>query len=545
MYFRLLNGFHSTDRDTTAGESPNTVSLARLAAEKKPEANGDYQALQPTSAVAGVVPTPTVEPSSDAWTRQDSTRSSRASRGAILEEILEDSRSVRSDKGSEKAGIFSDKGSEKGAALAAPVAEEPAEPFDAVRNSKVAAGKAISILQKIENHGHCAVETSSVYGAAIALPQIARSCDWPGSLIGLMIRAYFYLLINILLQAFLLSMIGEEQLIMYPFAGRLHLCDFGADIKHCPDAPNCIGPGGTTYTPARLYDYDIWNTRMFVRDSLKALFPHRADEIHAAADIGEYGLENYWCRSACIFIFMLAVIEDLFSTLNMVETLLHIPSEPETWIKYEEPDWAHDKEKAKAVHGWSELDLVSFQVAGMSIPWKILNFIIVLVPKLLLWLALVASGVHYLMETAGIMDVVVNAMALTFVLDVDEMVFERLMNTTVKHILGQLNDMPRFDTSREENELDQEVVDRYEAEELGKGRWRKITLLIPKKLVIVVIMQAFFMWTYYARNCDRQEDGSYISKEMHLPEDISYQPLSLMFGLAPTEVKEPFWPYPE
>ena len=29
------------------------------------------------------------------------------------------------------------------------------------------------------------------------------------------------------------------------------------------------------------------------------------------------------------------------------------------------------EEKAKAVHGWSELDLVSFKVAGMSLPWKV------------------------------------------------------------------------------------------------------------------------------------------------------------------------------
>ena len=42
----------------------------------------------------------------------------------------------------------------------------------------------------------------------------------------------------------------------------------------------------------------------------------------------------------------------------------------------------------------------------------------ILLPKSLLWLGLVRSGVHYLMETAGIVDVIVNAMALTFVLQV-------------------------------------------------------------------------------------------------------------------------------
>lgn len=43
--------------------------------------------------------------------------------------------------------------------------------------------------------------------------------------------------------------------------------------------------------------------------------------------------------------------------------------------------------------------------------------IFILVPKTLLWLGVTRSGVHYLMETAGIMNVVVNAMALSFILN--------------------------------------------------------------------------------------------------------------------------------
>lgn len=41
----------------------------------------------------------------------------------------------------------------------------------------------------------------------------------------------------------------------------------------------------------------------------------------------------------------------------------------------------------------------------------------IVIPKTLLWLGVTRSGVHYLMETAGIMNVVVNAMALSFILN--------------------------------------------------------------------------------------------------------------------------------
>jgi len=60
-------------------------------------------------------------------------------------------------------------------------------------NRKIASGKAIRILMKMESTGSCELETGSVYGAAIALPQIARSADWSGSMTALALRAFFFL----------------------------------------------------------------------------------------------------------------------------------------------------------------------------------------------------------------------------------------------------------------------------------------------------------------------------------------------------------------
>lgn len=337
-------------------------------------------------------------------------------------------------------------------------------------------------------------------------------------------------------------MIGEEQLVMFPFAGQMHLCDFGASIAECPDAANCQGPGGTSYTPSRLYDYAIWGTRVFVRDSLKMVFPNREDEIDSTADPGEYGMEYYWCRTACIFIFMMAVVDDLWATMSLANLLVAVPSEAESWITYDVPDWA-DKERVKALHGYTELDFVKFHVAGMPMGWKVLNFFIVLVPKCAMWVALVCSGVHYLMESAGIMAVVVNAMALTFVLDVDEMIFLRLSTMITKHIMSSLEDMPLFETNTEETETEHEVLERFHIDEVGRGRLRRINLLLPKRLLTIVALQFFFMWLYYQRNCVRLEDGSWVSKDMHLPKDLAYRPLSLMFGVDPPREEKPFWTF--
>lgn len=239
---------------------------------------------------------------------------------------------------------------------------------------------------------------------------------------------------------------------------------------------------------------------------------------------------------------MMAVVDDLWATMSLANLLVAVPSEAESWITYDVPDWA-DKERVKALHGYTELDFVKFHVAGMPMGWKVLNFFIVLVPKCAMWVALVCSGVHYLMESAGIMAVVVNAMALTFVLDVDEMIFLRLSTMITKHIMSSLEDMPLFETNTEETETEHEVLERFHIDEVGRGRLRRINLLLPKRLLTIVALQFFFMWLYYQRNCVRLEDGSWVSKDMHLPKDLAYRPLSLMFGVDPPREEKPFWTF--
>jgi len=363
----------------------------------------------------------------------------------------------------------------------------------------------------------------------------------------LAIRSYFFLAVNIGLQSFVLSMIGTEQLLMYPFAGQMHLCDFGATIPSCsadPDAPNCMGPGGTTLSYPRLYPFSIWNTRGFIKDSLKSMFPHRAAEIHANVDPGEYGMESYWCRMACVFIFMMAVVDDLRGTIRLAFLLWKVPTEAQSWIRYDPPAWC-DKSHAKAVHGWTELDLVKFQVAGMPFMWKTINFIIVFVPKVCLWLALASTGVQYLMETANIVNMVVNAMALTFVLDIDEMVFARLTTKITQHIMSKLERLPLYEMTEEDCETEEQVIARFEEEEYGPKKIFKILQIIPMRLATILCLHCGFQWLYYTRNCTMDKHGGSVSKPMHYPNSLSFNMIGLMFGFAPQEQAEPFWTMPE
>ena len=50
--------------------------------------------------------------------------------------------------------------------------------------------------------------------------------------------------------------------------------------------------GGFFAPQDRMYNWGVWTTRIFVRDSFKSLFPDRSEEIEAKIDPGEYGVER-------------------------------------------------------------------------------------------------------------------------------------------------------------------------------------------------------------------------------------------------------------
>lgn len=413
---------------------------------------------------------------------------------------------------------------------------------EADRNAYVASGKALSYLNKMESDGTCGLEKGSVYGAAVAIPQIARSSGWSEKMTALAVRSYVFLILNIGVQVFLLQMIAEEEYIMNLFAGKMHLCDFGAQIQNCPDGPNCRGPLGTTYSPPRLYDFDVWSVRVFVRDSLLAIFPDRQEEIYSNVDPGEYGMEDYYCRLTCCFVFLMSMMDDLYKTLNLVTLLWHVPSDDSVWLKFDVPEWT-DKEHAKKIHGWNELDLVKFGVAGMPLHWKFSTALFITIPKVLIWWCTTSLGMFFLLETAGIVDAIMNSMALTFIINMDELIFETLTSLPVKHMMEKLEEYKLFEFT-EELDADDDILLKYLRSECGHKRWgRCFDHLLPRRLITVPILMCVFMWNYYTSNCQMLADGSWVSKPMTLPLQLRFNVLDLVTQSV-EKGQETFWTMP-
>mmetsp|Transcript_37372 Transcript_37372/g.98556 ORF Transcript_37372/g.98556 Transcript_37372/m.98556 type:complete len:466 (-) Transcript_37372:122-1519(-) len=421
-------------------------------------------------------------------------------------------------------------------------------------NAYVACSKAISYLVRTESNGSCILQKNSMYGAAIAIPQIARSSGWSGSMLALTVRTYLFLAINFFLQILLMAMIGEEVGVMNNYAGKMHLCDLGAGAgveSDCASRPNCVGPAGTMVSAPRLYDFDIWNLRMFAKLSIESILPNTPfirDEVDKLIDPGEWGIQNYYCRIACVFLFIMAVMDDLNSSTAIATLLWRVPSKSDKWISFDVPQWGA-KTSVKRVKGLTELDLVTFKVAGMPRHWKVVNFLLIVVPKTVLWYICCSLGFNFLMETASILGSIMNSLALAFILDMDEMVFDTLTTQISKHMMENLRDYSPEGHEHEESMLDDDIINHFHENEVKKGfDFRKFFItMAPWRLMKVMVLNVLFTLRYYLMNCERLGDGSWVSVKMYLPASVDFKPIQFLFGgmdLDPNQT-EPYWSMPD
>mmetsp|Transcript_112097 Transcript_112097/g.356255 ORF Transcript_112097/g.356255 Transcript_112097/m.356255 type:complete len:477 (-) Transcript_112097:162-1592(-) len=390
----------------------------------------------------------------------------------------------------------------------------------------------------VREGGSCDVESGSAYGAALMLPQLARSAGWPLLLTGLSLRAWIFLVVNICMQYSMLMLISREENVLDTIAGQMNLCNFGAGSR---------GPLGTEITPERTYSWDQWITRVFVKDSLKALFPHRLAEIEAAIDPGEYALESRWAREICCFIFIIATMGEFLLTINMGKLLYMVPTKDESWLtarsaEAEATQWHEDDAGAEG----NVLDKVKIQVAGIPRRWKIFYCLFLLLPKAVLWYLCCRIGVEFLMETSTIAEVIVNAVAMTFILYIDEMMCSFLMSQTTRSILSRCEEFVLYDVTTEGRMTDQEIM----LEFCEKQKWKYIRFkdfveVVPGKLLTAVLLTAMFIACYFWQKCDITAGGEVVSRTMYKPTIIHENFLQVLFPSLVPRVAEPFWEMPE
>jgi len=350
----------------------------------------------------------------------------------------------------------------------------------------------------------------------------------------------------VFLHGALLTFVSKEERVMDNFGGQMSLCDFGKTIDDC-EGEACMGPGGTELTDAsRLYSWNMWTNRRFLRDSMKAVFPDQAKKIDELVDPGEYGLESYVCRLLCVAVFVISITPEIRLCFRVGELLFKLPSSNDSWILLTN---AEDVEPTKF------LSTVKVKVAGMSVLWKVINFFIVFLPKVILVSMTATSGVTFLMDTAGIDDIIVNSVALGFLLNLDELITDCLLSEQANQLLDICVDYEI------ENEKDEELRGSTEVWDQAKtlerfGDQQALSYSMRKNLVEIFwihvnkfYLAAFFVIAlvchYYEGHCVF-ESGRWISKTMYSPKNLDYNTINAFFGnfKPPIEYDKPYWTMP-
>jgi len=385
-------------------------------------------------------------------------------------------------------------------------------------------------LQDMEFKGALCLEADSVYGSVIAIPQIARSMGWNRTMIALTFRAFLMLSLNYLLQGSAIMYIGEESQIMDVLSGKMHLCDFAKELEECPEGPHCMGPGGDNFTASSLYAFDIWSVRSYMRDTLKAALTgtkheNLVSDVAATFSPGEFGMESYWCRLLACFLFMMNEVQDFFKTMQLIQVLCTTPNSGQSWVQ------TIDSEETKA----NPLKNTKFIIAGIPIAWKIFYFVVVVFPKMFLLYNVCWMGLLFLMETAGIVDLVLGAMTMDFILQLDELLFSALGSAATKHIMEELGSFI-YDETDNEDFMDNERSGG------SKGKWGAIKLTVPRRLLFTLFLLAVFVYRYYWMNCDKV-DGMWVSKPIYLPLSSFYDFATFVKGYVKSE-KDACWTMP-
>jgi hypothetical protein len=162
------------------------------------------------------------------------------------------------------------------------------------------------------------------------------------------------------------------------------------------------------------------------------------------------------------------------------------------------------------------------------------------------------------MESAGIDDLIVNSTALSFLLNLDEMILAAVNCDSLSHLLESCD---RFEISRIDAELQDEMMDRTPSKVMGGTHHRRsnkidtetaplsrldrLINISPTHLIFVFLMTCAWISFYYIKHCD-SVDGRWISKPLHVPKTLTFTSLNSLFPYffpVPRE-QEPSWIMP-
>jgi hypothetical protein len=165
----------------------------------------------------------------------------------------------------------------------------------------------------------------------------------------------------------------------------------------------------------------------------------------------------------CVFVFAVCIFKDIRQTVEMAILLSMLPTRSGGWVTFPSDDV-------------DSLEM-QFRVGCMPLKWKILNLVTLCLPKLVIAVSLALWGTIFLKNSMERSETVLDAVALIFILELDELLFSALCGADLLELMDNLqppefkSQMLRIQALKEsfpdddESHSEQDWQDAYEDDE--------------------------------------------------------------------------------
>lgn len=255
----------------------------------------------------------------------------------------------------------------------------------------------------------------TLHGSVIVLPQVARCLSWHPVYIGYAVKALLALIIVFVVQGL--------------FVYEVYRLVEAQDLDCWANQTKCELKG---FRPVGYASLGKTRQRWYLCE------PGRA---------GRSESSGHWLRRLCIVAFVVALFKDLRQSIEIMGLLLELPSRPGHWVVIvEHTQDLVDMSRRGDKKLRSRKDArMTWQVAGMEAHWKIFNFFVLVIPKICIFCGLLYFGALWLMNTTKRTDLILNAVGLCFVLDLDEAVFTAVTNADEQSYMDNLQPQNPFE----------------------------------------------------------------------------------------------------
>jgi len=395
-----------------------------------------------------------------------------------------------------------------------------------------------------------ALQEDSIFSASLAVPMIARSTGYARSFTVTAIKLMCLTLLCIMIQAIVLEKLYRTAMRKMPkLDGQPGMCTYGQDPG---SADKAYGPSGVLYDPLEAnveYDFDMY----IIRNTLAEMLLHEPFKSKNLTNprIGpvEYGLESASCRLVCIAVFALGIFQHYQYIAAVVGFLWNSPTtfkpwdlgdrdteaETERWIECQEDKLLirEDKvtkairkaeaavsnvankmsnaevyqpsrtgEEVEAAETIEEMEHTSFKMNGMPWSFKFLwAWPLTMCIRAPLIVAVAYFGLVFLMSTGSIVDLLLNSLALNFLLEVDVLVFTAFGTGMSKDILARMEPFVlEKDAIPGETKANYISMQGTELEYSTFGLLRKIFQGVFPMLALIVVAYGIH-FIYFVNNC--------------------------------------------